>query len=194
MKKLKKSDKWALGILFSFIGFFVVAGPITPLIGPWIGMGGIQRSKKLQTVNELTALHQALSNFHSEYARLPSISSEGEALLTEGPAGVKLLTILLGKEGKGSEAQNPRQIAFLNSKVSRNRNKGGLFYNNGGTGAMEGFYDAWGNPFHAYLRKPGSSSLSFPHGGETVSLDQVVAVFSSGPDEIAGTKDDLKSW
>ena len=190
MKKWKKSDKWALGILFSFIGLFVVAY----LGGPGIGIGEVLRQKKSQTEKDLTALHHALNYFYGEYARLPSIGSEGETVLTEGPEGVKLLLIMIGKEEEGPGLQNPRQIAFLNVRRSRNKNKGGLFYNNGGTGALEGFYDAWGNPFHVYLRKLGSSSLSFSHLSQTVSLDQPAAVFSCGPDKIPGTKDDLKSW
>ena len=195
MKKLKNSDKWALGILFLPIGLCFVACLIGPLISPWIGMGGIQRSKKLQTANDLAALHQALNYFHGEYARLPSIGSEGEALLTEGSAGGKLLTILMGKEGEGSEMQNPRHISFLNSKVSKNKNKGGLVYSNGGSGSHpEGFYDAWGSPFHVYLRKLDASRLTFSYGGQSVSLDQPVAVFSCGPDKIPETKDDLKFW
>jgi len=155
----------------------------------------IERDRWRQAADNTLALKQALDHYYAEYAKPPDLGTQDMEIHTEGRVGITLLRILLGREDTGTEMQNPRQIAFLNSKVSKNKNRGGLVYTNRGSWPdPEGFYDSWGNSFRVFLRKPDASRLSFPYGGQTLSLDQPFAVFSCGPDKVPGTKDDLKSW
>lgn len=155
----------------------------------------IEKAKKLQTNNNAISLKMALTGYYDAYEKFPELGMAEYQAQTNGQSGTTLLTILLGTEDVGGERQNPRQIQFLNAKANKNKVKGGLVYNNGGTGSIpEGFYDAWGEPFHIYLRKPGSATLGFSYQGTGVTLDQPCAVLSKGPDKKVGTKDDIKTW
>ncbi len=84
-----------------------------------------------------------------EYSKLPDLGIASDELLTNDKSGIQLLKILMAKEEASDHMQNPRQIAFFNTKESRSKFKGGLVFSESGAGKVpEGFYDAWGQPFH----------------------------------------------
>ncbi|HEY1123239.1 MAG TPA: hypothetical protein VGE67_16620 [Haloferula sp.] len=145
---------------------------------------------ELQTLTCLEALAQSVQEFENEYKKLPDVS-----LLdfeTEGQEAVKLLTILLGKEqGTQISKQNPRQIAFLATRLTKNRRQGGLVYSS--ANQIEGIYDAWGNPLRLILHPPGQSTLTVPHLGKQMTTSKPAVVLSRGPDLKWGTEDDIIS-
>ena len=145
---------------------------------------------ELQTLTCLQALAQSIEGFENEYKKLPDVS-----LLdfeTEGREAVKLITILLGREqGTQIDKQNPRQIAFLATRLTKNRRRGGLVYSS--TNEIEGIYDAWGEPLRIILRPPGQSTLTVPHLGKQVTTSKPAVVLSRGPDQKWETEDDIIS-
>ena len=187
---MKRKDKVALAWLLAILVVLVLM--VLPYPSPGID---ILKGKKLQTENDIASLKRALTAYHDAYGKLPELGVQGDEIQTDGEAGGRLLTILLGKEPQSPQMQNPRAILFLVVKVNKNRIKGGLVYNNGGTGNIpEGLYDAWGEPFQLYLRKPGSTTLDFSYQGRSVTLDHPFAILSKSVDGKIGTRDDIKTW
>lgn len=188
---------------FTLVELLVVISIIVVLAAMSFGAANmaINKAKKLQTTNDATALQQALNNYYSEYSKLPDVGMSGDEMQTDGQTGIELLKVLLGKEDSGTEMQNPRQIAFLNSKVSKNKNKGGLVYSNGGSGANpEGFYDAWGNPFFIKVDDDFDQEIPDPLEQGNIVRNKSFIVYSYGPDKAKGAKgktgvgDDVKTW
>jgi hypothetical protein len=110
---------------------------------------------------------------------------------TEGREAVRFITILQGKEDGGPDMQNPRQIAFLAARNTKNRKQGGLLYSS--ANEVVGMYDAWGNPLRVILRPPGQSTTTVSYLGKQVTTSKPVVVLSKGPDQKWGTEDDLIS-
>jgi Tfp pilus assembly protein PilE len=109
----------------------------------------IKKSKGNQALNDAMGLQTAIERYYTEYSKLPDFGIQGDDATSDGRAGSELLKILLAREEVTSGMQNPRQIVFLNAKESKDKTKGGLVYTSGGSSATpEGYYDAWGNPFH----------------------------------------------
>lgn len=166
-----------LGIL----GFFVFER------GNALAKGGCRRYPPLATA---TALESAVLYIYTEYGRMPDF---GSRVTTDSPQGVKLLTVLLGMEGKSTTKQNPRDIKFLSVKEGKNH-KNGLIYNTAAT-SVEGLYDPWGNPYTLVLDTDYDEKLQFTVGSRTVKLDgRRVAAFSPGSDGKLGTADDVMTW
>lgn len=182
----KKSLVWLLVVL---TGLVLMAGmPFEPNMS-------MTKARKLQTESDSASLKAALTAYHEVYGKLPELGAETGEIKTDGEAGGQLLTILLGKEPQNPGMQNPRAIRFLAVKTNKNKAKGGLVYNNGGAGPIpEGFYDAWGEPFFVYFRKPGSTKLSFSYQGKEVTMDEPVAILSKSMDGKIGTRDDIRTW
>jgi hypothetical protein len=177
----------------AILGIFVLLAIMAIMVGPFEAWEVMERAKKLQTANGARALKQAVEAIESEYLVPPKVGKLDFPV--DSPEGRQILTILLGNEDVGDSMQNKKQIPFLNTKVNKNRNKGGLVYANGGVSRIpDGLYDAWGNPFRVILRPPGSSRLTFLHAGKTVTLDDTVAVISNGPDGKEGGGDDITTW
>lgn len=140
---------------------------------------------------QASALATAVQYFYAEYNRLPDLPTTME---TDRGPGVKLLEILLGEEGDRPDAENPRQIVFLEAREARGK-RGGLDFGPGVDGKVQGFYDPYGHPFQVVLNTGYADQLEFKYAGDTVTLTgAMVAVYSAGKDGRLGTKDDLKSW
>lgn len=143
------------------------------------------------TERVIEELKTATRCFEEEYSRLPD-PGVFEAT-TDSPEGRLLLVILLGSEREGDAVGNPRRIRFLGAVVKQRKERGGLVYET--PGSFPGLYDAWGEPFHIFLREPTAKTLSFIWQGKTVELDATpIAIVSKGPDKIEGSADDLRSW
>ena len=136
------------------------------------------------------ALESGIINFYTEYGNLPNV---GNQVSTDTPEGIKLLTILLGLERNAGNHENQRDINFLGAKEGKDK-RNGLIYNATGT-AVEGLYDAWGNPYNLALGIRNEERVQFSIGTQTFDLKgRWTAVFSAGPDKKLGTSDDLRSW
>lgn len=181
---------------FTLVELLVVISIIIVLAA--MSLGGIQiaqrKAKTLQSQADATALQQAIDQYYQEYSKLPGIASNSNEIQTVGESGVELLTILLGREDDTGTMQNPRKIPFLNVKESRNANKGGLVYSNGGAGGqIQGLYDAWGRPFNIRLDNEYEGEIADPLIQGNVVRNKSAIVYSFGQDGRLGT-DDVKTW
>ena len=181
---------------FTLVELLVVISIIIVLAA--MSLGGVQiatkRAKTLQTQSDAMALQQAIEQYYQEYSKLPGVGATSDEIQTRGEAGVELLTILLGKEDDTGTMQNPRKLAFLNVKESRNAKKGGLVYSNGGAGGqIDGLYDAWGRPLNVRLDNDYEGEIPDPLIQGNVVRNRNSLVYSFGPDGKLGT-DDVKTW
>lgn len=180
---------------FTLVELLVVISIIIVLAA--MSFGGIQiaqkKMKNLQTQTAATALQQALDAFYSEYSRFPDVGMQGDEMRTEGAAGEELLTILLGKEDKGTEMQNPRQLNFLSTKETKIKKKGGLLYSRS-SGRPEGLYDAWGLPFYVSFDDDYDDEIRDPFKTNSVVRNKKSIVYSYGQDEKVDGGDEVKTW
>jgi len=136
----------------------------------------------------MNSLEMAVISFHSEYGRLPAV---GSPVSTDGAAGVRFLSILLGNEAETEAKQNPRNIKFLSVREGRN-GKGGIEYD--ATGRVLLVHDKWGNPYTVVLNTGMEDPWRVTHGGREVNCRSGLAfIYTPGPDGKAGTKDDVTS-
>jgi hypothetical protein len=155
----------------------------------------VNKQKAVQTKTNATALLQAVEGFYSTYSRLPDFGAQGEESKIEGQSGAELLTILLGKEELNNSTQNKKQIRFLSVEETKMKNKGGLLYTNGGSGATpEGLYDAWGKPFYIKFDTEYDQEIQDPLKQNNVIRNKIAIVYSYGQDGKPGTQDDVKTW
>ncbi|QJE97169.1 prepilin-type N-terminal cleavage/methylation domain-containing protein [Luteolibacter luteus] len=188
---------------FTLVELLVVISIIVVLAAMSFGAANmaINKAKKLQSSNDANGLKTAIENYYQEYSKMPDFGMSGDEGQTDGQTGSELLTILLGKEEVSDSMQNKKQIVFLNAKVNKNKNKGGLVYSNGGNGATpEGLYDAWGNPFHIKIDDDYDGEITDPLEQGNIVRNKQVIVYSYGPDGAKGAKgktgvgDDIKTW
>jgi len=178
----------------AFLFLIVFLAIIGIMIGPFEAMEVLEKSKKLQTANDARGLKQAIQAFNSEYLRFPEVGTPGGETRTDGEAGTKLLTILLGKEALSDSMQNKKQIAFFNAKVNKSKDRGGLVYQSGGSsGRLEGLYDAWGNPFYLRMDTDRDGQIEDPLKQGAMIRDSVF-VYSYGEDGKPGGGDDVQTW
>lgn len=188
---------------FTLVELLVVISIIVVLAAMSFGAANlaINKAKKLQTTNDATSLKMALTAYYDSYNKFPDFGMAGDEARTDGQSGTELLTILLGKEEVGGEMQNPKQVQFLTAKANKNKAKGGLVYNNNGSGSIpEGFYDAWGNPFYIKIDDDFDGEITDPLVQGGIIRDQKFIIYSYGPDGAKGAKgktgvgDDIKTW
>lgn len=135
------------------------------------------------------ALESAVNNFYTEYGAMPKVPAE---VKTDTPDGVKLLTILLGKEISATP-QNLRAIKFLSVKEAKD-GRYGLIYNPSGTFVV-GLFDPWGNPYTLMLDLDYDEQIEVVRGSIAKTLNgRRVAAYSPGQDGKLGTVDDVVTW
>ena len=94
--------------------------------------------------------------------------------------------------GPGSASSNPRGIAFFSGKVARTsggKKIDGIYTDPAGNIEL---FDPWGNHYHIIFDTNRDGNIDDPFTGVPVS--ESVLVWSSGPDGINGTPDDVKTW
>lgn len=137
-----------------------------------------------------TAVESAVSNFFTEYGKFPAA---GAKVTTDTPEGIRLLQVLLGREGAGAGSQNPRSIKFLAVKSGKDKRNGLACTADGKS--LEGLFDPWGNPYTVEIDADCNELLEFQLGSKTVKLKgRRAAVHSPGPDRKPGTSDDVTTW
>lgn len=153
-----------------------------------------RRSARIaRTYDELRTLVTACSRFYREYGVWPTEdASVGDADASVGADGRNRRVVfrLRAVEGEGNEAHrnNPRRIDFLLPLPDDPRP---TTPNLAATGDV---LDPWGNPYRlafdsnydGALELRGDYSLRIPGEG--------VAIWSAGPDQRYGTRDDIRTW
>ncbi len=186
---------------FTLIELLVVIAIIAVLASAGFAAGNaaIQKARKTTALATATAIETAVNNFYTEYGSMPSDGSADIVLKTDAAPGIKMLEVLLGMEGTGTNVLNTRAIKFLSVREGKGK-KNGLIYNTTGT-AIEGLFDPWGGPFHVMLDLDYDEKLDIPssvlNGGRTLN-GRRVAVWSLGNDGVKGTggkkSDDVVTW
>lgn len=183
---------------FTLIELLVVITIIALLVGialPAV-QGVMNNARKVQTVNAITGLATAVSNYYSDYNRLPvgpGAKQDSEVDLTPG---TPLLKVLLGEN---VDRLNPGARPYLESPQIGKGGTGGLI----ASGDSFSFVDNWGQPYRVLLDSNYDGSIANPdlkNADTAIAKDAIpklprkVAVYSAGPDKQFGTKDDITSW
>jgi len=176
---------------FTLIELLVVISIIAVLAaaGFAAGMAAINRAKRVSCLAVANALETGVNQFYNEYGRLPN--GTVETCTTDKPAGVTLLTILLGKETT-TPMENTKQLNFLSGLKEGKSNKNGLIYGSGGT--ITGLYDPWGNGYEVKLDIDYDEEITDPISSGTTLRGKRVVVWSKGADKTMGGTDDVKTW
>ncbi|MGB6221320.1 hypothetical protein [Haloferula sp.] len=173
-------------VLIAVFGGLVVLG----LMGWVVVQRAVRVNRKPSGQMMASSLASAVENFYGEYNHLPDVG--GDRVQTDGPAGEKLLEILLNMEGSLPEAQNVRSVIFLQGKEAKG-GKDGIAYT--ADDSPEGLFDSYGRPYTVILNSDKKDTLKFRYGDQTIRLrGKQAAVWSVGKDGIEGTNDDVKSW
>lgn len=179
----------------------ILAGFLFPQISEMM-----KQKTVLQTMEIVSKLKSGISSFLTEYNRLPSdpaASTGGEdvEVLTDG--STPFVDALLGIPAEeGGANWNPKGVVCAEFALAHN-DRNGLIT----TTRPYKLHDMWGKPFHILLDLNGDHQVKNPDAqnsepkvaqpngkpaGEFLPTD--AAIFSSGPDGIPQTGDDIVSW
>ncbi len=182
---------------FTLVELLVVIAIIAVLAGAGFAAGNaaINKAKKTTALSTISAIESGVNNFYTEYGAMPKTITNDEKINTEDTA---FLNTMLGLEGSGTGALNPRAIKFLSVKEGKTAKQGGLVYNTGGT-TVKGLYDPWGGKFEIMLDGDYDESVTpAPIGGGGRKLNgKRCAAWSNGADGVNGGgkgADDVKLW
>lgn len=193
---MKNHSKSLSSRAFTLIELLVVIGIIAMLAGlsfPAIS-GVMKKAKRARCAAAIKDIQLGIKNYQVEYNRYPLASGAGETP-TPLSEGNQLLNVLLGQN---MSKLNPREIVFLEAPMG----KGGA----GGLTGSEGSYgltDVWGEPYMVMIDANYDNKIANPdsqNSDETIAagappnLITGAAVFSTGEDKQANTKDDIVSW
>lgn len=158
-------------------------------------ISAIQRARVVQTKSALDQIVVGISNYKTEYNRLPlppGHTSEEAIPLDQGSA---ILKILLGlNEAK----MNPREHLFIQPNLANAGGAGGLV----GSQGSYGLTDLWGTPYEVILDanydgrivNPDSQNEDAHVSKDAAEIFASVIAYSYGPDRKKGTRDDIVSW
>jgi prepilin-type N-terminal cleavage/methylation domain-containing protein len=180
---------------FTLVELLVVISIIAVLAALAFGAtnAAMNKAKKVKAQAMETGIQQAIERYYSDYSKLPSVVSGSSSVDTTSQTGVKLITILLGKEESGSTMENPRQVNYLNIQEGKTKKDGGLVYSKS-SGKPEGIYDPWGNAFQILFDDDYNDEISDPLKSGNIIRGKICAVYTLGPDKKPGTQDDVKTW
>ncbi|MFD0892524.1 type II secretion system protein [Luteolibacter ambystomatis] len=180
---------------FTLVELLVVIAIIVVLAAAGFGaaMTAMKKAKAVKTKTVATSIEQAINQFYNEYNKLPdpsgTLSADSDPPLdTSTGEGVKLLTILLGKEtGTGADVQNTKRMVFLNVPEGKG-NKDGLIYEGD---EIKGLYDPFGSGYQVVLdgdyneeiKPPENTSASGSTSASNVLRGRHCIVYSLGSDK-----------
>lgn len=188
---------------FTLVELLVVIVIIAVLaaLGAGVGIGALQRARRVAAQSTATNVANAVEQFYSEYHLLPD-PQDGATTEDNAPYssvtgdGVTLLDILAAFE----DEQNERKMKFLNLKeADKGKKRDGIVYNDAGT-AVDALYDPWGEPYYIVVDYNYDGRLEFtPSAAYTYNAklnNKNVAVYSLGTDSPteAKRKDLVKTW
>jgi hypothetical protein len=140
-------------------------------------------AKIVQERSAIMQIEMAVQNFYDEYGTLPN---EGTSDTTfDSDKDTEMFEALLGDD----KMLNPKSIKYLTMREGKDR-KNGVIYDPSGTNII-GIFDQWGGAYKVRLDLDYDEQIEV--NGEILK-GRRVAVWSDGPDQIAGTDDDIKSW
>ena len=178
----------------------LAVGLLLPLVAAATSVTSVvTRSKVLKEHGELMHLQFGVANFLVDYNAFPgatsrtpySPASDDTILKTEGV----FLDCLLGQKVWGNAKGN----AFIDPELAKDGRNG--LVGAGGTGSAR-LVDSWGNPYYLILDTNWDGRVANPDAKNTDAairrappmLSVAVIVFSSGPDGLPYTADDIASW
>jgi uncharacterized membrane protein len=155
----------------------------------------------------------AVSQYRSEYNRFPMEQPEGAAdarddvkpFQTDGKGGANsVINILMADTGDAEPNLNARKIRFVDLPMAKN-NRFGIVTSSGsvGDGADLKLVDLWGQPYWMQFDTNKDNRIANPDATNTdpsISsraaefITAPVIMFSSGPDKMPHTRDDIVSW
>lgn len=184
---------------FTLVELLVVIAIIAVLAAAGFagGNAAMQRARKVAAQAVATSIATGVEQFYTEYSALPDVGSD--SVTTDSADGVLLLNILAGKEG--DPPQNARKVRFFSAKEAKGGSanpRDGATYDED-TGAFEGLYDPWGEPYYIVLDTEYDDELEVDPAGENdpVTLrGRKVAAYSLGVDTPADSNSTklAKSW
>lgn len=177
---------------FTLVELLVVIAIIVVLAAAGFGaaMTAMKKAKTVKTKTVATSIEQAINQFYNEYSKLPdpsgTLSADSDPPLdTSSGEGLKLLTILLGKE-TGTDIQNTKRMVFLTVPEGK-ANKDGLIYEGD---EIKGLYDPFGSGYQVVLDgnydeeiKPPENTSASTSSSTTVLRGRHCIVYSLGSDK-----------
>ncbi len=143
----------------------------------------MNKAKSVQERSGAMQIEMAFENFFDEYASLPNQGTSDATFYSNKDTA--MFEALLGDH----KTLNPKSIKFLTMKEGKDR-KNGVVYDASGTSII-GIFDPWGGAYKVRLDLDYDDQIEV--NGEFL-LGCRAAVWSDGPDQMAGTDDDIKSW
>jgi hypothetical protein len=166
-----------LGYVLSVLSVIVIS----------LAYAGVQNAvRRAQIVIAGSAIMQmefGVQNFYDEYGSLPSQGTSDTTLTSD--KDTEIFDALLGLK----TSLNPKSIKFVTMKEGKDM-KSGVIYDSSGTRVI-GVFDPWGGAYKVRLDLDYDEQIEV--NGEILK-GRRVAVWSDGPDQMAGTDDDIKSW
>lgn len=143
----------------------------------------MSRAKSVQERGAIMQIEMAFQNFFDEYGMLPN---EGTSDATfDSHKDTAMFEALLGDD----KTLSPKSIKYLTMREGKDR-KNGVVYDASGTSVI-GVFDPWGGTYKIRLDLDYDNQIEV--NGEILK-GRRVAVWSDGPDQMAGTADDIYSW
>lgn len=175
------------GLILGYINTFILTAVVVLLIG------GVLKARSLALFEgksnesvlrlEITQIEMAFQNFYDEYGSLPSNKTSDSTFYSD--QDTDMFEALLGE----NKMLQPKSIKFLTMKTGKD-GKNGVIYDPISAGII-GIYDPWGGVYKVRLDLDYDEKIEV--NGE-ILMGRRVAVWSDGPDQIAGTIDDVMSW
>ncbi len=187
-----KSSRAAAFSLLEMLVVITIIGILATILIP-TGSHVIQYMRKVQTENLAVNLRNGISTYSSQYNRLPfsDRAGGGDLMLTTEETSGLIDVLLSAPSDPDAMKYNPRRVTFIGGEHAKTPQSRGIVP----VGNDFRLNDSWGEPFLVYLDTNQDDRIEVPNprGSGTITLFQPVAVISTGPDKVLGSKGGGKS-
>jgi prepilin-type N-terminal cleavage/methylation domain-containing protein len=186
---------------FTLIEVLIVVAIVATLRGLSYGpiMKMLANSERTESLKIAKNIEKSINAYYEEYGHLPTAEytntpSWDAQVWTNAGENSKFIGALTGDDKR----LNPKEIDFIKEDVAKNR-KGGVQWDEWTKPRPTYLYDKSGNGFAVKLDYNYDEKIKIPNayvgsdGKDTVEGHRVI-IWTFGPDKIAGTEDDVKSW
>ena len=186
--KIKKSGGTlqgrGLAITGLILGYVLSVLSVIVLMLAFTGIKtALNRAHIVSTRKAITEIEYFFQNFYDEFGQLPNVGTSDATFSSD--KDTEIFEALMGM----NISLNPKSINFLSMNQGKDR-KNGVIYDPSGTRII-GIFDPWGGAYKVRLDLDYDEQIEV--NGEILK-GRRVAVWSDGPDQIAGTRDDVMSW